>query len=140
MLTSWKRNKSARPTRQPKSRASIFLTLEQLETRVLPAWTAIGPAPQLDGQQDLNGAWSQNVTERITALAVGEDNAGHPALFLGVAGGVWRSTDFVNGNGTANNNPTWTLLVDFAGLPALGPKAREPIFLGKSLLSPSGNR
>jgi hypothetical protein len=53
---------------------------------------------------------------------VGQDNAGHPALFLGAAGGgVWRSTNFVNTDGTPNNNPTFTPLMDFAGLNAPGP-------------------
>jgi hypothetical protein len=117
MLMSRKRKESARPVRRQKARARIALTVEQLETRILPAWTAIGPAPQLVGQRDLAHVLSEDVSGRITALAVGQDNAGHPALFLGAAGGgVWRSTDFVNGNGTANNNPTYTPLMDFVGL------------------------
>jgi hypothetical protein len=117
MLISWKWKKSVGSVRRKKAPASIVLAVEQLETRILPAWTPIGPAPQLLGQQDLNSSWSENVTGRITALAVGQDNAGHPALFLGAAGGgVWRSSDFVNQDGTANNNPTWTALMDFEGL------------------------
>jgi hypothetical protein len=118
MLIPWQRKESVRPIRRQLERPRLIPIVEQLENRVLPAWTAVGPAPQLNGALDLagNNNYSQPVTGRINALAVGQDDAGHPALFLGKAsGGLWRSIDFVT-NGTANNNPTWTPLMDFAGL------------------------
>jgi hypothetical protein len=85
----------------------VILELEEYEKRIVPSWTPAGPAPQLQGERDLAGNWNQDVTGRITALAIGQ-YGDEPALFLGAAsGGVWRSTDFAT-----TDHPTWTPLTD----------------------------
>jgi hypothetical protein len=99
---------SSRPAR-PRTN-STRLELEELEGRRLLAWSPIGPAPLLNSQSDLTGAVNEAVTGRVTAVAIGQTNAGQPALFLGAAaGGIWRSTDFTGAN------PTWTPLTDLVG-------------------------
>ena len=72
----------------------------------LPQWVSVGPAPQgaPDGTQ---------VSGRVTSIAISSDYdaLGHPAMFIGTLGGIWRSTDF-----TANA-PTWRPLIDHLALP-----------------------
>ena len=93
----------------------VRLELEQLEERRLLAWNPIGPAPLLNSIAGISNRNPEAVTGRVTALAVGQDNAGTTAMFLGAAGGgVWRSTDFTTGS------PTWTPLTDFVGVGAGG--------------------
>src|SRR4051794_8227816 len=85
--------------------------IEQLESRLTPSWTAIGPSPQLNGYYNFDRVFNESTTGRISALAFGQDNSGNPALFLGAGGGgIWRSTDF------GTSNPTWVSLTDFAAL------------------------
>jgi hypothetical protein len=92
-----------------------LLELEQLENRCLlqapvGQWTPIGPAPQHDLNSKLEPG-AQDMTGRISALAVATINGNQQALFVGAAGGgLWRSTDFANGR------PTWTPLTDNIGI------------------------
>ncbi len=89
------------------------LGLELLEDRVLPAWTAIGPAPELDPQALV--ARGDPITGRVSALVFSQDNAFQDVLLLGAAGGgVWASTNFTNAS------PTWSLTnTDTRGLNTL---------------------
>ncbi|MBI2806398.1 MAG: hypothetical protein HYX68_15570 [Planctomycetes bacterium] len=96
-------------------RRHAVLELEILEDRTLLAWNPIGPAPLLGATAGIANSNPEAVTGRVTALAVGQNNVGNPAMFLGsAAGGVWRSTDFTTAN------PTWTPLTDFVGVGATG--------------------
>jgi hypothetical protein len=64
-------------------------------------WSAVGPAPQINGNVAFSG--------RVTAIAksIDFDGAGTPAMFLATdGGGVWRSTQFVG------NVPVWQPLTD----------------------------
>ena len=75
----WK-SKTSRARKQFRSSRPV---LEAIEERCLLAWSPIGPAPLLQSQADFSGVLSEAVTGRVTALALGQDNAGQPALFLG---------------------------------------------------------
>ncbi len=109
-----------------------LLELEELEPRILFSWTPLGPAPQQNGQYNLQGEWVENVTGQISVLAFGQDNSRREALFLGAAtGGAWRSTNF------ASNNPTWVPLTDFAGLPGPGPAIDPQTGLGAGAINVS---
>ena len=73
----------------------------------MPAnWTAIGPAPQHDPNAIARTIAKEDVTGRITALALATVNGATKALFVGAAGGgIWRSTDYTNVN--RSWSPTW---------------------------------
>lgn len=113
MISSlWKRLVRKVQTGRQRFGWKAVLQLERLEDRVVPAWSALGPAPQLNAVADFQGAFSEAVTGRITALAIGQDAAGQTAIFAGAAaGGIWRSTDFTG------NFPTWSPRTDFVGAP-----------------------
>src|SRR3954471_3708887 len=66
------------------------LRLESLEDRCTPAWTAVGPAPQLQPSPPYN---TGPVTGRVSAVAITNTHIQQaPTLFLGAAGGgVWKS-------------------------------------------------
>ena len=84
------------------------LFTEQLESRhLLTAWLFQGPAPELNGQQDLvNVATADEpVSGNVNAIAPSPTNA--DLVYVGaVNGGVWKTT-----NATAANT-TWTPLTD----------------------------
>jgi hypothetical protein len=85
-----------------RERLATSIQVEELEPRVLLAWTAIGPQPELDTHQ-------QPVTGRVSALAVSVNvgPGGGSDLLLGTAsGGIWRTTDI------ASNTPNWTPVSD----------------------------
>jgi hypothetical protein len=70
--------------------------VEELEGRVVPAWTSLGPSPQLDTTNIQSGGGP--VTGRISALAVSGDR-----LIVGAAGGgIWYSDDALT-----SATPTW---------------------------------
>ena len=94
-------------------RAHGRLTVEQLEDRLLLAWTALGPAPEAFFQQ---GGYQpkMNVSGRVSALAYDNsfDDQNHPALFVGSAsGGIWRTTD------VSSNSPVWEAVSNNIKLP-----------------------
>ena len=120
------------------------LVLEELEARSLLStsipldpvnWTALGPAPLLNGQTP----GSQPVSGRISALAADPNDAN--VLYLAAAGGgVWKTTDA---------GADWTPLTDdqstlFMGALALAPSDPNVIYAGtgeatNSILSFTGH-
>ena len=107
--------------------------VEVLESRIVPAWSAIGPAPQ--SQYLVGDSFAENVAGRVTSLAYSAnyDGNNHPAIFEGTAGGgVERGTfaaanpnvvtwQAVSGAPTGINNPTL-----LAGTAAIGALAVDP--------------
>jgi hypothetical protein len=71
---------------------------------VLLAWTPIGPAPQQDAGGIVTGTGKvQNLTGRISALAVAPDARNADQLILGAAGGgIWTSR-------IVASPPTWAV-------------------------------
>jgi len=69
-------------------------------------WVAVGPAPQTAPDGTL-------VSGRVLSIAISSnyDALGHPAMFIGTLGGIWRSTDFTDAA------PTWRPLIDNLALP-----------------------
>jgi hypothetical protein len=63
----------------------IRLFDEELERRVVPAWSPVGPLPHSDWVFP-DSLFAENVSGRV-AFSPNFDGAGHPALFIGTAGG-----------------------------------------------------
>lgn len=105
------------PVRRTVARGSRRPSIEELESRcLLAAWSPIGPAPQ----STIAGSVAVNFTGRVSALAVGQDNLGMPALFLGAAsGGVWRTTNWDAATDQFSDTPTWTQVSGSVTLPDL---------------------
>jgi hypothetical protein len=113
-MASAEKPKGRRKPNRSKHRPPATLEVERLEDRIVPA-TPLGPGLQINGTRDLTGTLAEDVTGRITALAIGQDESGTPAAFLGSAsGGIFRSTNFTT------NSPTWTPLTDSAGMNGTG--------------------
>src|SRR5262249_5360303 len=71
----------------------------------------IGPMPQHD-PNNVSNTTGQDVTGRVSALALATIAGNQNALFLGAAGGgIWRSTDFAFAA-----TPSWTRLTDYIGI------------------------
>ena len=68
--------------RRPRRPALIKATLrvEPLEDRILLAWQAI-MRPQINGQANVAGNFTEPVTGRVSALAFGQNNPGNSKSF-----------------------------------------------------------
>src|SRR5215472_10685064 len=100
------------------NRRRARLSVEELENRLLLAWTALGPAPEAGWR---NGGYQppMDISGRVSALAYSPDIYANlkipgfpnllqtPALFVGSAsGGIWRTTD------VSSNSPSWQAVSD----------------------------
>jgi hypothetical protein len=96
--------------RRPSRVALGFLLIGVFAWQVCHAqdaqWIPVGPAPQAAPDGTL-------VSGRVTSIAISSDydTLGHPAMFVGTLGGIWRSADF-----TATT-PKWQPLIDHLTLP-----------------------
>jgi hypothetical protein len=84
--------------RKPRARrrawARAVLELYELEPRCLFAWTPLGPMPQWalsSSNPDVQLTGTGFITGRVNALAIGQNNGGQPALFLGALDGHRKS-------------------------------------------------
>src|SRR5215471_11147228 len=88
-LRAWRQRHSRSGSGCLRKRSSQPLTVELLEQRNLLTWSAIGPAPQLD-PDSLTSADGQDVTGRVSALGLVDDEFDGDRLLLGAAGGgIW---------------------------------------------------
>src|SRR5205807_7385352 len=79
--------------RRPR-RFRISLEIELLEGRCLPSWSAIGPGAQHD-PNGLTNIPHQDISGRVSALAITTVRGNDQELLLGAAGGgVWGSSSF----------------------------------------------
>jgi hypothetical protein len=95
-------------------------------------WGSQGPAPQNDPNKLLINSTlpSGPVSGRVSALAIGQDSHGNPALFLGAAsGGVWRTTDTIAGTSPPEfaDAPSWTQVSDNLVTSATNPTPLGPL-------------
>src|SRR5207248_2304793 len=109
-----RRRPAATRRRPPAGRLYARLSLEWCEERTLPSstiplnrfgqvpqWTAIGPAPELNGAPG-----GLSVSGHVSGIAADPTNPDR--LFVTAAtGGIWRTLNATNPTG-----PTWTPLID----------------------------
>jgi hypothetical protein len=103
------------PTLRSRAKPSYRMLLEQLEDRTLlqaaPGWLALGPQPQTDPTNVAGLGPNQNVSGRVTSLAVVTNGLDEPAaMILGSAsGGLWWTDTLQAGAAPAQfaNAPIW---------------------------------
>lgn len=96
-------------------------TVDELEPRILLAWTALGPRPQ-SGWPVPNSIFAQDVAGRVTSLgySVNFDGMNHNAIIMGTAGGgIWIHAE---GLVPFNWRPITENLVDWNGNPIADPR------------------
>ncbi len=85
-------------------------------------WQSLGPAPAVFDPTNLSTYG--NVTGRVTAIAVDQnDTTGNTVYIGGASGGVWKST---NAASSDSNAVTWTPLTDDQPSLAVGAIALQP--------------